>query len=186
MNRALLKCRRFALKSRSTFSKILIFGSPLLFLVLLFGFRQLRHDYLYPTSSEFINPYNGRPDPELCKYVLPFVSKNQDLVSIDLGSVPGDVIKLAALQYLSPVVRMNPEAREFHITWSVLYPRYNRWFDLTYNRQTGDVLESQEDLILHTPSIATKIGTSITDRDIHNAATSNKDYDVWTSEHWKQ
>jgi len=105
------------MKSRSVLIKFLIFGSPLLFLAFLFGFRQLRHDYLYPMSSEFINPYNGRPDPEFAKYVLPLTLKKGDLVDINIGDSPSDVTKLAVMQYLSPIIRMYPDAKRFHVIW---------------------------------------------------------------------
>jgi hypothetical protein len=172
-----MKIRRF---SRV---ELFLFSSPFLFLSLLLGGQQWKHHILYPSSDVFINPYDEEYDPELEKYVSPMVSVAGQTVDVNVGDAPSDVIKSAVLQYLSPVIRMHPNENDFCVRWAIIYPYSD--FELHYDRKVGSVTEVQTSQLPPFTRTSTVLGKHITDRDIHEAATSNKDYDVWGTQHWK-
>lgn len=156
----------------------------LLISVLMLGLRAWRQHFYCPTSDKFISPYNGKENPEFAAFLTPLINQSGDTVYIELGNCPADVIKVAVFQYLSPIIRMHPRAAVFEMTWDFNVFHYYAGVRLIYNRTEGEI-EVVETGTTDSSQTRTILGKNLTDRDIHQAACSDMDYDVWAQKHWK-
>ncbi|RYG70606.1 hypothetical protein EON80_07480 [bacterium] len=166
-----------------------VIGSVMLLGLSAWAFPILKHRYYYPTSRTFMMP-DGSPSPEMEAYLKPCLVENGEVVAINLGDTSADIPQFAAFQYLSPYIRMKPEATEFHLRWTTQVAGYTADYKLSYYRKKKKVFFIQPPIGTSRWQNSKLLGKGLTDRDIHLAALdsiANKtNFDVWADKHWEK